>query len=248
MNSPIPEKNTNNVDQGILDAIELLVESELSEPDRHKLLSRLEAQPEYWRVMAVAFIEQQSILRSVRAGNMEGSQSTERPIQCTTPIFPRTRLPWPRLAMTVAGLFLMFALGYSLAIRYPNMEFFTKSELPQSEIDNPLAKEIEDVETSPLKSFPVARNVAGYVQWHEGTGNREMDTMLLPVFRGDTVDASWLESHPLVVDEKLVESLNQSGWVAKPFRHFVLIKLLGGESYTIPVDDLQFRFVGRNVY
>jgi hypothetical protein len=76
----------------------------------------------------------------------------------------------------------------------------------------------------------------------------ELGSKLLPVFHGLEVDAEWLESHPPQLDKRMTESLTRAGWQVNPSRHFVSIKLVDGEAFTIPVDDIQYRFVGRSVF
>jgi hypothetical protein len=247
MNLSSPKNKLDHEDQGILDAIELLVESELSDTDRNQLLAQFEAKPEYWRVLAIAFVEQQSIVRSVKAASALVAQSEKKAVHGKSHAPSSSRTNWQQLAMTAAALLLMFALGYSIANRAHFTDVVDERRLPTNE--SGLAQEVAQTneptkpENQRATAFPIAQNVAGYVQWDEETG-----TKLFPLFRGDKVDESWLASHPLVLDKRVVESLTQSGWAANPSRRFVSIKLLDGASYTIPVDDIQYRFVGRSVY
>jgi hypothetical protein len=103
MNTPNPITNTDTLEQGNLDKIELLVECELSDLDRRKLISDLESQPQYWRVLAVAFLKQQSIPRTVKSASMEASLSPDR----KNLWHPLARLhngrPWQQFAYTATA-------------------------------------------------------------------------------------------------------------------------------------------------
>ncbi|MEL6897468.1 MAG: hypothetical protein AAFP90_15295, partial [Planctomycetota bacterium] len=85
--------------------------------------------------------------------------------------------------------------------------------------------------------------VVGYVRWIGKDGMR-----LSPVFQGDPTE-DWLNENPPRVDENMERMLSRVGWKMQPERKFVSLRLLeSGDDFTIPMDDVSFRYIGQRLY
>jgi hypothetical protein len=236
MNHSHNQLETNSLDQSILVSIELLVERELSDEACRALLEQVALQPQYWKIMAVAFVEQQRIGRCVREmAKVDGGAITLHnaiPVNGTI----RRSIFWAGFAALAASLLLtVITLSPSLdRFGFKQAGVHQPSGSGESESQEP-----NDPNAPQSRPFPVAPNVAGYMEWPGELGSK-----LLPVFHGLEVDPQWLELHPPQLDKRMIESLTRAGWQVNPSRHFVSIKLIDGEAYTIPVDDIRYRFVG----
>ena len=228
------------LDQSILDAIELLVERELSDETCRALMSKIELQPQYWKIMAVSFVEQQRIGHCIREVAKGDGKAMSAQHAVSLDGSKRSSIWWASFGALAASLLLVAIIVSSSLDR---IGFKQTVVVQTSGSDANQGEPSDKVDTPRSTPFPVARNVAGYMEWPGELGSK-----LLPVFHGLEVDADWLESHPPQLDKRMIESLTRAGWLVNPSRHFVSIKLVDGEAFTIPVDDIQYRFVGRSVF
>ena len=241
MNHPHTQIDTKSLDQSILDGIELLVERELTDDACRELMSQVAQQPQYWKIMAVAFVEQQRMGRCIRDVAQSDGAVIAKPYSVPLTGTKRRPIPWASYAAIAASLLLLTIAVFSWLDPIGSKRAEVVPQISGS--DASLDKVPDEVNLRPSKSLSVARNVAGYVEWPGEAGSK-----LLPVFHGLEVDAEWLDSHPVQLDKHMMDSLTRAGWQVNPSRRFVSIKLVDGEVYTIPVDDIRYRFVGRNVF
>lgn len=152
------------------------------------------------------------------------------------------------MALLAASLLVAFTAGFGLADAR-----LGRQESPQQRVretqDSTTAVAVrpgpEQNSVPPSQATPQAADdlIVGYVQWPSEIGMR-----LSPVFVGSEIDRDWLEANPPQVNQRVQRELSRAGWQAEPARRLVSVKLTGGASYTIPVDDVTLRYVGQQVF
>ena len=125
------------------EAIDLLVENELSPDDRRRLFSRLDAVENGWRQCAVAFINGQTLhgdLRDLRDRNLKSVGTTTVIKKFETP--RRRQLSWP---MAIAASILLVTVGAALSALWNRM--VDTPRVPATEqladVEIPIERELE---------------------------------------------------------------------------------------------------------
>ncbi len=217
--------------------IELMAEGELSSPQRNELFRRLDEQPQRWRNLAIAFAETQALRSTLRRSR----QLTPDKPKTETVITQKTRRPRvAQIALALAGMLAAFWLGLVVSGERPANNFpSTETQIVQTDPNI-------DIDTAAVPALPLdetsSGSIVGYVKWDGDHGVR-----LSPVFNGE-IDAQWLEANPPSVDQNMQRHMSRAGWQLRPQRRFVSVKLNGGGDYTIPMDEVRYRFVGRQVF
>ena len=244
--------SNSNQHERFCDEIELLVEDALSPARRRELIAHLEQEPAAWRTLALAFMEQQKIRRAMRMAGQDHRQMTtslakiDRATQHQTPPSDQR---WTSMMMLAATALLAFVVGMGSAQILPT----TVQSNPEVAGDQPAqtSPQLSDVipqpesgdeSPPPQDQLDLPYRIVGYVKWQ---GDHRIH--LSPVFFCFFDDA-WLEANPPQVDEKLQRIFARAGWQVRPERRFVSVRLSGGENYTIPMDDMTFQYVGREVF
>ena len=228
----------------LIDQIELLVENELSAAERSLLLLRLDTQPEQWRNLALAFVEHQVLRTSIQEvccssdpTEPAANSSAELP---SRPQTSSSKINWLAIA---ASFLLVFAAGMGVGNwdRVPAIAL-QQVDPAQSDSTEPSSGSLAEDRPAPAAGQNVSASVVGYVEWNGSFGKQ-----LSPVFSGTEIDKEWLERNPPQVNEKLERSFARAGWRISPERRFVSLKLAEGKQFMIPMDDVSYRYVGREL-
>jgi len=70
----------------------------------------------------------------------------------------------------------------------------------------------------------------------------------LPVVSGPGLDEEWLRNQPPLLSDYERSVLTQRGWQLREDRQIITVQLGDGSRLAIPVDSLQYRYVGNRVY
>ena len=222
--------------------IELLVEGELSQEQRKELVRELDLDATRWREVAFAFMEQRKIcvaVRDVISRDRLASRQTnalrQQPQPAQKPKPPSNRAIASLLRITaLAAVFLaVFSLGLASGRRNVSRVATTSTPgLTNSRDTTPIvAPRIRD-----------PQGIVGYVHWESRVGVR-----LLPVFDGSASE-QWLAENPPQIDERFERLLARSGWQVRPARRLVSMQFESGDTFTIPIDDLTYQYVGQKVF
>ncbi len=236
-----PDTNTTHTQRPLLDQIELLVEGELSSRERGNLLLRLDTQPEQWRTLALAFVEHQGWQTTIRDVCREDPQARSSDAKnCALPTGRVNSKTWP-VAALAGCLLLVFMAGFGAGGKWQSA-WLASSKRLDAQMTTAVKDPQPPVDVS-SSSRSQTEGVVGYVEWVTSYGRQ-----LSPVFEGDVVDQQWLESNPPQVDEKLQRTFARAGWQVRPARQLVSLTMEEGRRFLIPIDDLTYRYVGRQVY
>lgn len=220
------------------DRLELLVEGELSDEQRRDVLVECEQDPLRWKALAVAFLEQQKI--------RDGMKLVHQDVAIHETMVEPTRsfrsVPWRSTIALAACVMIAFTVGFRSG-QPASSDTTVANNVSETDGLVVRAESFEQNNQSIEQIDPKDDGIVGYVQW-QGNGGR---VRLSPVFVGQ-VDDQWLKDHPPQIDRKVQQVMSRAGWQVEPARKFVSVNLTSGDQFTIPMDDVEYRYVGRQVY
>jgi hypothetical protein len=259
----------NHMDDRISDlddrCFDLLVDGELSEPQRRDLLSSLDREPSLWRRCALAFLEAQSwkqVLgdddgRDQSTGGLPvpADQGQVQPSSATT----SDRKPWFHTHLnTLLAMAASFLLALFVGMKVEQFRF-DGAAIPG---DLTIAAKTESssaptAQTTP-KAFiaqrkPSADAVPG--PWQTVTlslpdgsegGSRSVD---LPAYEQTNLDEDWLRSvaSPALPPE-LIQALQLRGYQLRQQQAIVPFEMNDGRRLVVPVDQVEITYVGNPTY
>jgi len=221
---------------------DLLVDGELSETDRHELLSRLDDEPGGWRRCALKFLEAQAWRESF--GPML-QRPTEQPSAAAG-----GRRTWlggrltALLAMAASFLVALFLGTVVERIRHspqpPGPPMIEVAGGPTDAKESALQKSIPQSENDAITNQPERPSTT--TPWRIVT---DSETYRLPVVEGDRIDPKWAEYLPAPLPPDLVRELEQAGHRIHRRRELVPYRMPDGSRLVVPVDEYEVHYVGR---
>lgn len=215
--------------------IDRLVDGELSEAERHDLLSRLDAEPDSWRQCALAFLEAQSwreAMRSISANSVEPAAVADR-----------DRASWRRLRSVLAtACSLLLALGVGFAVgglfdgdptlappEHVAEGPEVKKPAESKPVEEPAAEAISESEV-PVQfvAIPAQDPVSG-----------DTDSIQMPVVPHEYLGEGWPYQLPAVVPEDVVKTLRRQGREVVQQRRLVPFQAADGSRVVFPVDEVE---------
>ncbi len=228
-------------DEELLRKIDLLVDDELGGIDRKLLIDRLDATPDGWRLCALAYMEAQILRNSMvqLAGHAGKPKTKTRPKR----LLPRnTRPNWAFPVLRWAASFLaVFAIGAAagaagervLALRTPAAK---ERSAPRIDHDQALAK---------AEPAPLLRQ-SGTVTLSESAEN--VLSGKAPLLSGPGVNEDWLNTGRVGIPDSVQAYWEQRGYELQENRQVVSVDLDDGSRLAIPINQVNFQFVGRTVH
>jgi len=255
--------------------LDLLVDGELPEAERRRLLDGLDGIPGGWRACALAFLEGQCWREQVRAA-VRGTPVTERAgaasaasgaEQPPVPVSRRQARPrrvW-RLGGTVLAMAASFLLAFVLAnsLRSPREVAGTPGEgqLAETFAGGPEAGALVEPggASGPgeagTKALPSRSPEGLSPPWHMVTVTLPGDqqgakrTIRLPAVEADRIDDSWFGPDSETMPAEVRAALEQSGYRVRGFhRQLVPLPTDDGRRLVVPVDQVELHYVGNPSY
>jgi hypothetical protein len=237
--------------------IDRLVDDELDEPERRKLLTQLDEEPGGWRRCALAFLEAQCWRQSLESAGVSPAVGTADTGTGGTPslrnVNPR-RSPWTGrvgLLSAMAASFLM-ALWIGTAARREWQEQPGGTGGPVQVADN--KKPVAPAIGSPPVQLAGAPRVesASPNPWQlvavsvpsEGERPRLMN---IPAIERDRVDEQWLRNAPAIPDHVL-QALARTGHQIQQKQELVPVSLGDGRNMVVPVNHVDVHCVGNQSF
>jgi hypothetical protein len=216
-----------------------LVDGELSEAERHWLLTSLDGRPDGWRRCALAFLEAQSwtghlrqlISDSISAHEAGGAASRTAPPQFSW----RRGVSWFAIA---ASMLIAFSLG-------------SMQRGPQHLVVGvPPATESPLVAVSPPPSQVAPQGTAAddaLTFWVRDDSGKPRP-MRVPLVDAGTLDRELGTSFQSSIPRSVRERLQQRGFDLQSKRRYAPLWLENGRPMIVPVEDTKIVPVNRNVY
>ncbi|HEY1600024.1 MAG TPA: hypothetical protein VGG64_10505 [Pirellulales bacterium] len=239
--------------------LDLLVDGELSEVNRRRLLVSFDGQPGAWRRCALAFLEAQTWrneARTLERGAGE-SRSSVRPLiaissqeRVSAVVPPAVIRRWwsvgGGLSLAMAACFLVaFSLGWM--IRSPGF-----ASVQDARVDPPAIVAVASAD-SPRAPGIASDGTESADRWGTVTlimdgGPNDQREISYPVIEGAGRDDHWLDAPEPVVSRELRDALERLGHHVDERRQFVPLDLQDGRQLIVPVDEVEFTPVGMRAY
>lgn len=232
--------NPTPIDESTFDR---LVDGEISEEERRRLLAGLDDTPNGWRCCALAFLEAQCWKQVL--GPMTQRKAETVPIHKPTP----TRSVWHNRLGTLVAMAASFLLA-----------FWVGSHLQQLGIDHratsePTAGQIALKTPSQSPSHGLGPSVESTpnpwkvvtVPSPAGSPNAG-SSMQLPAVERDKIDQQWLRNLPPAMPDNVRQAFARSGHQVDEQRELMPVSLQDGRQLVVPVDNVKVHYVGNQTY
>lgn len=249
--------------------IERCADGELTDADQQRLLERLDAQPEGWRRLALAYVERQVWRQACR----DLARGAPQPGLLMDGADPRSavegrkaeRRRAPFRWAAAAGLLLAMGVGIS-AKYWSDRRPSEGSPLVETRSPRPhqfVARSTELLEPPPevarpwttlagLRSeFPgdpaaaALAEPAVMLELPLGRSGEEVESVEIPVFHADDYFSRWPDASASLLTPEQRRLFEQEGYYVRRSQHFVPVTLEGGGSVLLPVETID---VQDNVY
>jgi hypothetical protein len=239
---------------------DLLVDGELSPPERRDLLANLDDEPGGWRRCALAFLEAQAWREDLGALRQEATVSDS-----STSVSSSQGHHWlfrtsGTLSAMAASFLVAMALGWWIYGRGDSGDVAPGVPVEVAEeVLPPVAPAIEPApqlvreepgEVRQPGMMPDER--ADHWRWVTLTPEQGIpdgtQPVRLPAVEADAVDEAWLQSLPAGVPGEVLDALRQAGHRVRHHRQIVPFPLEDGRSLLVPVDEVDVRYVGNKLY
>lgn len=243
--------NPSTSDERLFD---LLVDGELSEPQRRRLLASLDDTPDGWRRCALAFLEAQCLHRElgrIPCVRPDGSQAVKR-----SGAGAATGARW-RTFVAMAASFLV-ALGLGICMRSllvgdrdsvsPSAEV-AESDVPadRAELDGS-PKESSIAVSGAANDPPESPDSWRMVSFPLSDGSEGSEMVRLPVVERDSIDEAWLMNLPQSIPPDVVQAIEDSGHRVRSQRRLLPLRMKDGRRLVVPVDQVELHYVGAPAY
>jgi len=242
------DKNTPSADPER--QVDLLVDGELSEPDRRNLLLQFEREPDGWRRCALAFLEAQCwraelgqvVLPAVAEPVRNKTIETNSP----GPNVRRQSLRQHAATLLSMAASFLLALVVGMGLRGNSLHspvIATRDLIPGGH---------RDAATSPAAQSGIAGQMpqpAGGWEMVALTSynslNGQAAAFCVPAQRRDSLDQNLLESIPDFIPPDVRQAFEESGHRVIQQREIVPVPMKDGRRLVVPVDRIEIHYLGR---
>lgn len=260
--SPVQEGGCPDpVDPALVDR---LVDGELDDPQRRRLLEQLERTPGAWRQCALAFLEAQCWKESL--GQLKEPTAEAVPAVVARPLAaPVRRLGWwQTLAAVAASGLVAWVFGWMVgSAQWPTsapaslpLASNPAAIVPPSAPEEARPSVVEAAQwTSPSPNPPVVPNPAGE-EWGPGwqtvtirvpaPSGLSTHEIPLPVVVHQGIDPAWFQPAPL--PPEMCECLRCRGYEIRQQRALVPAPCGDGRWLVMPVDQVEIHYVGNGKF
>jgi hypothetical protein len=227
-----------------------LVDGELNDTERHRLLASLDDEPGGWRCCALAFLEAQAWRQTM--GDIPGGDGVPGAAgnQLLKPVQP---IPPTRLIGndgTGSNRFSLVGLALAMCVCFL-IAFFLGTEFrqrlaPDARPQTPLAKQVPSATDLPreegLVEIDAQQPESGIVPWGEatfvvdGNGGHELD---VPVFDLDPYASQVLLEQSTAAFDDLRHELQRGGFDVKRRVRWSPVEMPGGHQMIVPIGEFE---------
>jgi hypothetical protein len=238
------------------DLIDQIVDGALTPARLRAAIDLLDREPDGWKRCTLAFLETQCWRESCRlvgepkqlnlsAGSTRLGQDDVHPI--------RTGRRWGSRVLAASVVAASFAFGWlghqthsrprlgeTVLARSGDSEF--RAETPS--IPESLPTTVgEAFRPTRLASMNPREEVTTVARLRVGSANAQT---ALPILTGPGINTEWLKNQPPAVSEHGLVVLLQHGYQVDQRRRLVSATLADGRRVTVPIDQVQIRYMGNN--
>lgn len=220
--------------------LDRLAGGDLTKAETRRLVERLDAEPDGWKRCALAYLEAQSwrgTFRSLAGSNGRGPHSATR----GTVSRPREKAARIRLAATVAAAFLLGA-GLTWVWQRSLDRPAEPAQIVQKETGN------RPNPPAPQRKAPGKRKHKAGVLGLVSVSANGVTESAFPVIRTADDQTVAVELAPSELTEYDLRLWERRGFRVEQHRKVVSVQLADGKAFQFPVDWVQYRYVGEQVY
>jgi hypothetical protein len=210
-----------------------LVDDELGEEERRRLLGGLDQQPGGWRRCALAFLEAQCWKKTFGQPAPEPVQETQPPAAAV----PR-RSPWPGRV----GTLLAMAASFVAAMYVGSLSHRGRVVPP------PSTGESQQVAQGELPSAHASGPWQVVTVRSPSTDRQPSRLIDVPAVERATVDERALRSAPPAIPDDVLQALARTGHQIQQHRELVPVPMQDGRQLIVPVDRVNVHYVGNKTY
>jgi anti-sigma factor RsiW len=220
--------------------LDRLVDGELSADERRRLLASLEDRPDGWRRCALAFLEAQA-WREQLGRVVSESPATEKPTPAPAdrPTRRRYLVSFPALAAS-----LLVAFGLGVAVRQSVLSPRLPGPNPRAQI---AANDTRDTRSA-ASAEPVKPDSDVVTLWVRDQATGRAQPVRVPLVDARTLDSQLgLEFQP-ALPAYVRDELRAEGYDVQSKRRYAPLRIDGGRSMVVPVEDTRIVPVSQPVY
>ena len=230
---------------------DLLVDGELNETERRRLLTELDDEPSGWRRCALAFLEAQAWKEPfgdlIRPQDESTRDEPPRERQ-GPPSRPLGRFWFGGHGGTVLAMVASFLVALYLGTLIQHGPQPTEPLAPGA-TDMVAGTSSAGIMATPGVESP-QRSDSVSPRWQMVTVSAGKDaqgnprSFRLPVIERDQFDESWLSETSAPLPAELTEAIKQPGNEVQRRRYFIRLKMKDGRHLVVPVDEVNVRYRG----
>ena len=239
--------------------IDRLVDGELSEEERRRLLVNLDDDPVQWRQVALGFIESQCCINACRELTDSLPHDPDENPHDSDPLIDtglsfveenptvaelvpedsdslhehRSRHRAVRFLPVVASVAVAFSLGFVAQSRWTDWAERASNRLPTPNRFN---------------GIPVAQIANQFPGLDGGFSAAELRKVKLPLVQRSDATEKWLNRSDRVVSPQLEQSLSRYGHLVSERRRVYPVQLKDGRRILVPVKDIELKYIGNRGY
>lgn len=233
-----------------------LVDGELNEEDRRRLLAGLDNEPDGWRRCALAFLESQCWKQAFGESADVPSQKQAKQIPVTPIAIAKNAAAKKSTWLSHAGMVTAVAASFIAAMwigsaanqawrgrmgetARTNSNRETNDLIAQFKKNPPIQSQ-----TTPEPKTDAAE--PWQVVTVSPTGDKHGERPInVPARVRDRLDDQWAANTPSAIPDDVMQSLNRTGHQVEQRRELVPVSLQDGRQMVVPVDQVNVHYVGR---
>lgn len=229
------------------DQMELFAAGELSTQQRSELLRKLDQSPQSWRALALLLIEQREWEQQLGKDVFESAPKTETSSASNGALVQLADKPrpshWAAWCSIAGGVLLLLGLWGLSRWDSDRGVLGIANQIGRQEAGQSNQALSSETPSRSIGKETVRDGVAGVIEW-----KGEFGTQVAPVFHSGDHAMDWIQSNPPQVDPRVKKAYFRAGWELVADRKLVSVRLSEGDQYTIPVDDIEYRYVGKEIF
>lgn len=239
--------------------IDLLVDGELDETSRRQLLAGLDDQPGGWRQCALAFLENQSWRQacSSLATKKDAAHTLTSPSRQQNETIQIKRTPGA--VARAAGVLLAMAASFLIALGLGSMIWNADQQGHLGIGGGPQQANVLSAAHDATPADPndrvLVRDARVFLPGQYQTvtisdkqPDGTMRSIQLPAVVQNNIDETRLRETPSAIPPELVQAFQKAGHNVHQSRRLVPFRMKDGRRLVVPVDQLDVRYVGSEMY
>ncbi|MGI9517638.1 MAG: hypothetical protein ACR2NP_11365, partial [Pirellulaceae bacterium] len=245
--------------------LDWLAEGELEREEQDRLFARLDQETDGWKQCALALLETQAVSRSIREAQLSRLPANRNEADLVSPVIAETahqpKAGQSRHDVPLAGRWLawataaamLFAAGLWLGTQRVQPPVANNDDRVRSAVvvDHQIATAIAEQDTQTLLKV---NNAVQRLSVHDSEVialvgfQQDAELVVLPIIQSALLEHQLTRLPAPSIPQETSQQLRDAGWQVQPAREFVSLHLPNGTNRVMPVNLLNYRYVGRQIF